>query len=241
MCGWYKTSFRDENDYFQNSCANDLANRCNENYFSFRVWRCTTYVPLPALKRMHACHLAYLYVQHRDTAYKGSGLLKVYVRLAPLMVIQYVRGSVPICSFVAPVDCAGVMGNVTGIVVPHVLPPAVKTVTLSMPLPSAVVCQVRLGRHWSRAWRARKVTPRSSCLRVLNGQVVLGWSDEWGSRGEEYLQPHNLCGDGFDPSHEQRILARFAIDDGVGDIADSEVCLVEHVAVYSINEGSHTG
>jgi hypothetical protein len=105
--------------------------------------------------------------------YKGSALLNVYVLLAPLIVTQYVSGSVPICSFVAPVDCAGVVGNVIGIVVPHLLPPAVYTVTLSMPLPSALVCHVMLGRHWSRIWRATKVAARSSCLSVLKGQVVL--------------------------------------------------------------------
>jgi hypothetical protein len=105
--------------------------------------------------------------------YKGSALLNVYVLLAPLIVTQYVSGSVPTCSFVAPVDCAGVSGKVIGIVVPHLLPPAVYTVTLSMPLPLALVCHVRLGRHWSRIWRATKVVARSSCLRVLKGQVVL--------------------------------------------------------------------
>ena len=49
----------------------------------------------------------------------------VYVREAPLMVTHNVSGSVPICSFVAPVVLDGVEGTVIGMVVPHLLPPAV--------------------------------------------------------------------------------------------------------------------
>lgn len=41
------------------------------------------------------------------------------------MVTQSVSGSVPSCSLVAPVVEVGVTGTVTGIVVPHLLPPAV--------------------------------------------------------------------------------------------------------------------
>lgn len=57
--------------------------------------------------------------------YRGTGFENVYVRDAPLMLTHSVNGSVPICSWVAPVVSVGVDGNVTGIVVPHLLPPAV--------------------------------------------------------------------------------------------------------------------
>jgi hypothetical protein len=67
---------------------------------------------------------------HMQSNYSGIGLEKVYVREAPLMVTHSVSGSVPICSFVAPVVTEGVEGTVIGIVVPHLLPPAVYTLTL---------------------------------------------------------------------------------------------------------------
>jgi hypothetical protein len=67
---------------------------------------------------------------HMRRCYSGTGFEKVYVREAPLMVTQRVSGSVPICSFVAPVVVGGVEGIVMGIVVPHLFPPAVYTVTL---------------------------------------------------------------------------------------------------------------
>ena len=71
--------------------------------------------------------------------YSGTGFENVYVRDAPAMLTHSVNGSVPICSCVAPVMFSGVEGTVTGMVVPHLLPPAVYTVMLSMPEPSALI------------------------------------------------------------------------------------------------------
>jgi hypothetical protein len=45
------------------------------------------------------------------------------------MVTHRVSGSLPSCSFVAPVVLLTAAGTVIGIVVPHLLPPAVYTVT----------------------------------------------------------------------------------------------------------------
>jgi hypothetical protein len=75
----------------------------------------------------------------------------MYVREDPPIVIQSVSGSVPSCSLVAPVVEDTAAGTVSGIVVLHLLPPAVYTVTLSMPLPLAEVCHVRLGLQLSLA------------------------------------------------------------------------------------------
>jgi hypothetical protein len=97
----------------------------------------------------------------------------VYCRLAPLIVTHSVSGSLPSCSFVAPVVLDTATGTVMGMVVLHVFPPAVYTFTDSILAPSGEVFQVMLGRHRSRVWRSMKACARSSCLRVLNGQVVL--------------------------------------------------------------------
>lgn len=101
------------------------------------------------------------------------GFEKVNVRDAPLIVTHSVSGSVPSCSLVAPVVELTVAGTVMGIVVLHLLPPAVNTVMLSILLPSDVAFHCMLGRHRSLAWRFKNAWARSSCLRVLNGHVVL--------------------------------------------------------------------
>jgi len=97
----------------------------------------------------------------------------LYCLLAPLIVTHSVSGSLPNCSFVAPVVLATAPGTVMGMVVPHLFPPAVYTLTDSMLAPLADVVQVKLGRHRSRVWRLMNCCARSSCLRVLKGQVVL--------------------------------------------------------------------
>lgn len=58
-------------------------------------------------------------------SYRGIGLENLYVRDAPLMVIHRVSGSLPNCSFVAPVVEDTAVGTVIGMVVEHLLPPAV--------------------------------------------------------------------------------------------------------------------
>jgi len=154
------------------------------------------------------------------------------VREAPLMVTQSVRGSVPSCSFVAPVLEETAPGSVMGIVVPHLLPPVVYTVTLSMPFPSALVCHVMLGRHWSRAWRLMNAAARSSCLSDLKGQVVLEtrqWHCLCNNEIGDFVQTHHLRGDVFDPCHEERVLTSLAIYSGGWHIVDSHIGLMEHV------------
>jgi hypothetical protein len=49
-------------------------------------------------------------------------LENLYVRDAPLIVTQSVKGSVPSCSLVAPVVDETAPGSVIGTVVPHLLP-----------------------------------------------------------------------------------------------------------------------
>ena len=49
----------------------------------------------------------------------------LYDRLAPLIVTHNVNGSLPNCSLVAPDVDVTATGTVIGIVVPHLLPPAV--------------------------------------------------------------------------------------------------------------------
>ena len=63
---------------------------------------------------------------------------------------------------------------------------------------------------------------------------MLRWSDGGGQLREEDLQAHDLRGYGFDPGHEERVLARFAVDNCTGNIADPEIGLVEHVAIESV-------
>jgi hypothetical protein len=65
---------------------------------------------------------AFLYFLYN---YNGMGLENLYVREAPLIVTHSVSGSVPSCSFVAPVEEDTAVGTVIGIVVSHLLPPAV--------------------------------------------------------------------------------------------------------------------
>jgi hypothetical protein len=82
--------------------------------------------------------------------YNVIDFVNLYCLEAPLIVTHNVNGSLPSCSFVAPIVLTTPSGTVIGIGVPHLFPVAVYMLMASISSPFAEVVHVMLGLQRSR-------------------------------------------------------------------------------------------